>query len=95
MRFTDAYAGSSICSLTRLSRYTGRYPGRIRAGLDEPILEDATAGLEPTHPTLASLLRDSGYATAMIGKWHCGFLPDHSPTRSGWDELFGNFAGAL
>ncbi|WP_344447583.1 sulfatase-like hydrolase/transferase, partial [Kitasatospora nipponensis] len=59
------------------------------------ILEDATAGLDPTHPTLASLLRGSGYATAMIGKWHCGFLPDHSPTRSGWDEFFGNFAGAL
>lgn len=49
----------------------------------------------PPHPTLASLLRDSGYATALIGKWHYGFLPDHSPTRSGWDEFFGNFAGAL
>ncbi|MFI9328760.1 sulfatase [Kitasatospora sp. NPDC052868] len=95
VRFTDAYAGSATCSPTRLSLYTGRYPGRIRAGLDEPILEDATAGLEPTHPTLASLLRDSGYATAMIGKWHCGFLPDYSPTRSGWDEFFGNFAGSL
>jgi arylsulfatase A-like enzyme len=94
VRFTDAYAGSSNCSPTRLSLYTGRYPGRIPAGLEEPIQEGDT-GLEPGHPTLASLLRDSGYTTAMIGKWHCGALPDHSPTRSGWQEFFGNFGGSL
>ncbi|MEU2116477.1 sulfatase-like hydrolase/transferase [Streptomyces sp. NPDC016459] len=94
VRFTDAYSGSATCSPTRFSLYTGRYPGRTKGGLAEPIA-DRSAGLEPTHPTLASLLRDSGYATALIGKWHCGYLPDHSPTRSGWDEFFGNFGGAL
>ncbi|MFF4169729.1 sulfatase-like hydrolase/transferase [Streptomyces sp. NPDC001744] len=94
VRFTDAYSGSATCSPTRFSLYTGRYPGRTKGGLAEPIA-DRSVGLEPTHPTLASLLRDSGYATALIGKWHCGYLPDHSPTRSGWDEFFGNFGGAL
>ncbi|MEV8534888.1 sulfatase-like hydrolase/transferase [Streptomyces sp. NPDC051211] len=94
VRFTDAYSGSATCSPTRFSLYTGRYPGRTEGGLAEPIA-DRSAGLEPTHPTLASLLRDSGYSTALIGKWHCGFLPDHSPTKSGWDEFFGNFSGAL
>ncbi|MFF4327815.1 sulfatase [Streptomyces sp. NPDC048387] len=94
VRFTDAYAGSATCSPTRFSLYTGRYPGRTKGGLAEPIA-DKSAGLEPTHPTLASLLRDAGYATALIGKWHCGYLPDYSPTRSGWDEFFGNFGGAL
>lgn len=94
VRFTDAYSGSATCSPTRFSLYTGRYPGRTKGGLAEPIA-DKSVGLEPTHPTLASLLRDSGYATALIGKWHCGHLPDHSPTRSGWDEFFGNFGGAL
>ncbi|MFF0476368.1 sulfatase [Streptomyces sp. NPDC004284] len=94
VRFTDAYSGSATCSPTRFSLYTGRYPGRTKGGLAEPIA-DKSAGLEPTHPTLASLLRDSGYATALIGKWHCGYLPDHSPTKSGWDEFFGNFGGAL
>ncbi|WP_327305882.1 sulfatase-like hydrolase/transferase [Streptomyces sp. NBC_01298] len=94
VRFTDAYSGSATCSPTRFSLYTGRYPGRAKGGLAEPIA-DKTAGLEPTHPTLASLLRGSGYATALIGKWHCGFLPDYSPTKSGWDEFFGNFGGAL
>ncbi|WEH34371.1 sulfatase-like hydrolase/transferase [Streptomyces sp. AM 4-1-1] len=94
VRFTDAYAGSATCSPTRFSLYTGRYPGRTKGGLAEPIA-DRSVGLEPTHPTLASLLRDAGYATALIGKWHCGYLPDYSPTKSGWDEFFGNFGGAL
>lgn len=94
VRFTDAYSGSATCSPTRFSLYTGRYPGRTKGGLAEPIA-DRSAGLEPTHPTLASLLRGAGYATALIGKWHCGYLPDYSPTKSGWDEFFGNFGGAL
>ncbi|MFD9820172.1 sulfatase family protein [Streptomyces violascens] len=94
VRFTDAYSGSATCSPTRFSLYTGRFPGRTEGGLAEPIA-DKSAGLEPTHPTLASLLRDAGYATALIGKWHCGYLPDYSPTKSGWDEFFGNFGGAL
>ncbi|QEU93338.1 sulfatase family protein [Streptomyces kanamyceticus] len=94
VRFTDAYSGSATCSPTRFSLYTGRFPGRTEGGLAEPIA-DKSVGLEPTHPTLASLLRDAGYATALIGKWHCGYLPDYSPTRSGWDEFFGNFGGAL
>ncbi|GGY98713.1 sulfatase family protein [Streptomyces poonensis] len=94
VRFTDAYSGSATCSPTRFSLYTGRFPGRTKGGLAEPIA-DRSRGLEPTHPTLASLLRDAGYATALIGKWHCGYLPDYSPTKSGWDEFFGNFGGAL
>ncbi|MFF6775856.1 sulfatase-like hydrolase/transferase [Streptomyces sp. NPDC012637] len=94
VRFTNAYSGSATCSPTRFSLYTGRYPGRTKGGLAEPIA-DKSVGLEPTHPTLASRLRDAGYTTALIGKWHCGYLPDYSPTRSGWDEFFGNFGGAL
>ncbi|MFC9245078.1 sulfatase [Streptomyces sp. NPDC057136] len=94
VRFTDAYSGSATCSPTRFSLYTGRYPGRTKGGLAEPIA-DRSVGLDPTHPTLASLLRGAGYSTALIGKWHCGYLPDYSPTKSGWDEFFGNFGGAL
>ncbi|MFD7462935.1 MULTISPECIES: sulfatase family protein [unclassified Streptomyces] len=94
VRFTDGYSGSATCSPTRFSLYTGRYPGRTKGGLAEPI-GNRTQGLDPNHPTLASLLKKAGYDTALIGKWHCGFLPDYSPTRSGWDEFFGNFGGAL
>lgn len=94
VRFTDAYSASSTCSPTRFSLYTGRYPGRTKGGLAEPIA-NRTQGLDPNHPTLASLLRKAGYATALIGKWHCGWLPDYSPTKSGWDEFFGNHGGVL
>ncbi|WP_322501442.1 sulfatase-like hydrolase/transferase [Streptomyces rochei] len=94
VRFTDAYSGSATCSPTRFSLYTGRFPGRTRGGLSEP-LGHRSQGLDPSHPTLASLLKKAGYATALIGKWHCGWLPDFSPTKSGWNEFFGNFGGAL
>ncbi|MCX5560896.1 sulfatase [Streptomyces sp. NBC_00038] len=94
VRFTDAYSGSATCSPTRFSLYTGRYPGRTKGGLAEPIA-NRTQGLDPSHPTLASLLKKAGYSTALIGKWHCGFLPDYGPTKSGWDEFFGNFGGVL
>ncbi|MEO3752068.1 sulfatase-like hydrolase/transferase [Streptomyces sp. B6B3] len=94
MLFTQGYSGSATCSPTRFSLYTGRYPGRTEGGLAEPI-NGRDIGLEPDHPTLASLLRDVGYDTAMIGKWHCGYLPDYSPTKSGWETFFGNFGGAL
>ncbi|MEU3336155.1 sulfatase-like hydrolase/transferase [Streptomyces sp. NPDC006668] len=94
LRFTDAYSGSATCSPTRFSLYTGRYPGRTKGGLAEPV-NNRSQGLDPSHPTLASLLRKAGYATALIGKWHCGWLPDYSPTKSGWDEFFGNHGGVL
>lgn len=94
LRFTHGYSASSTCSPTRIGLYTGRYPGRTAAGLAEPIvsLQD---GLDPKHPTLASLVRGAGYSTAMLGKWHCGQLPYYSPTKSGWEEFFGNFTAAL
>ncbi|TLS47711.1 twin-arginine translocation pathway signal protein [Streptomyces montanus] len=94
VRFTNAYSGSATCSPTRFSLYTGRFPGRTKGGLAEPVA-NRTQGLDPNHPTLASLLRAAGYATALIGKWHCGWLPDYSPTKSGWDEFFGNHGGVL
>lgn len=96
VRFTDGYAGSSTCSPTRLSLYTGRYPGRLHAGLSEPITAvDPSQGLPPEHPTMASLLRDAGYGTALFGKWHCGYLPWFSPLKSGWDEYLANLSGGM
>jgi arylsulfatase A-like enzyme len=95
-RFTQGYAASSVCSPTRFALYTGRYPGRLPGGLPEPIAAPTQIdGIPRDHPTLASLLKSEGYHTAMIGKWHCGYLPWFSPTRVGWDEFFGNFSGAI
>ncbi|MDH2426111.1 sulfatase-like hydrolase/transferase [Sphaerisporangium sp. TRM90804] len=96
VRFTQAYSAAAVCSPTRFALYTGRYPGRLRGGLEEPIARpDELVGIPPGHPTLASLLKAGGYATAMFGKWHCGFLPWYSPLKSGWDVFFGNLSGAV
>jgi arylsulfatase A-like enzyme len=96
VRFTQGYSASSVCSPTRFGLYTGRYPGRLAGGLREPIgAPNEIDGIPLDHPTLASLLKSAGYDTALIGKWHCGYLPWFSPTRLGWDQFFGNFSGGL
>jgi arylsulfatase A-like enzyme len=96
VRFTSGYSASSVCSPTRFGLYTGRYPGRLAGGLEEPIAQrNERNGIPLDHPTLASLVKGQGYETSMIGKWHCGFLPWFSPTRLGWDKFFGNFSGAV
>jgi arylsulfatase A-like enzyme len=96
VRFTQAYSNSAVCSATRFGLITGRYQYRLRGGLEEPITgANRMAGLPPTHPTLPSLLKRAGYATALIGKWHLGQLPSFGPLKSGYDEFFGNLGGAV
>lgn len=96
MRFTQAYSNSAVCSATRFALITGRYQYRLRAGLEEPIPDSAeNLGLPPEHPTLPSLLKSAGYNTALFGKWHLGSLPNFGPLKSGYDEFFGNYGGAL
>lgn len=94
-RFTDAYAASSLCTPTRCGFITGRYPARLKIGLVEPLPStNNLVGLDPGHPTIASLLKQSGYDTALIGKWHLGFRPEWGPNAHGFDEFFGILAGA-
>jgi arylsulfatase A-like enzyme len=99
LRFTDGYANSPVCSPTRFALATGRWQYRLRGGADEPIASRARGsevlGLPPEHPTLASLLCDAGYATALIGKWHLGFPPKFGPLKSGYQEFFGPLAGGV
>ncbi len=96
IRFTQAYANSAVCSATRFALITGRYQYRLRGGLEEPIAGASdTIGLPPSHPTLPSLLKKQGYGTALIGKWHLGYLPTFGPLKSGYDSFFGNYGGAI
>ncbi len=95
VRFTQAYANSAVCSATRLALITGRYQYRLPLGLEEPLAGKTDVGLPPGHPTLPSLLRNAGYATALIGKWHLGVLPVFGPLQSGYDRFWGFRTGAL
>ncbi len=96
LRLTHAYATSATCSPTRIGFYTGRYPGRLVAGLEEPLTtRDEHHGIPHQHPTLQSLLKNAGYRTGMFGKWHCGWLPWFSPIKSGFETFFGNLDGAM
>ena len=95
VRFTQAYANSAVCSATRLALITGRYQYRLPLGLEEPLAGKTDVGLPPGHPTLPSLLRNAGYATSLIGKWHLGVLPAFGPLLSGYDRFWGFRTGAL
>ena len=95
VRLTQAYANSSTCSPTRVALMTGRYQHRLQVGLEEPILPGCAVGLPEEQPTLPGLLREQGYRTALVGKWHLGWLPSFGPLKSGYDEFFGAMGGEL
>ena len=99
LRLTEGYANSPVCSPTRFALMTARYQYRLRGAADEPISSKSkgstTLGLPPEHPTLPSLLRQAGYHTALIGKWHLGYPPVFSPLKSGYDEFFGPMSGGV
>jgi arylsulfatase A-like enzyme len=99
LRFTEGYANAPVCSPTRFALMSLRYQYRLRGALEEPINSrskgSTTLGLPPELPTLPSLLREAGYATTLIGKWHLGYPPSFGPLRSGYDEFFGIMAGGV
>ncbi|MDP6061194.1 MAG: sulfatase-like hydrolase/transferase, partial [Pirellulaceae bacterium] len=103
MAFTDAHSGSSVCTPTRYGLMTGRYAWRTR--LQSGVLTGGESLIATGRLTLAKLLRQQGYHTAVIGKWHLGTLFDgehvsgkvkvgstvtHGPLdRGGFDEFHG------
>ena len=99
LKLTQGYSNSPVCSPTRFAMITGRYQYRLRGAAEEPITSrskgSTTLGLPPEHPTLPSLLKDAGYRTALIGKWHLGYPPAFSPLKSGYEEFFGPMSGGV
>ena len=92
MRFTDFYMASPVCSPSRGAMMTGCYPPRIGFGAFEGrlvLFPGHAVGLNPEEITVARLLSDAGYATKLVGKWHCGDQPEFLPTRHGFDSYYG------
>ena len=94
VRFTDWYSNSPVCSPSRASLLTGRYPGNagVRAILDG---HRTATGLPTEVPTIASALKKSGYYTAMSGKWHLGLAEGSRPHDHGFTDWFGFMAGCI
>jgi arylsulfatase A-like enzyme len=87
VRFTQFYAAANTCSPSRAALLTGRYPPR--SGVNAVLFHDTPEGLPHGELTIAELLRDAGYRTAMVGKWHLGVTDEFMPLSHGFDEFFG------
>lgn len=90
----DSFYVQPVCSPTRATLMTGRYP--TRTGVYTVVRPHAKWGLPLEERTLAVALREAGYHTAICGKWHLGeYRREYQPTRRGFDEQYGHFFGAL
>jgi arylsulfatase A len=88
IRFTNFYVPATVCTPSRAGLLTGQYPKRV--GLHEAVIYPfSTHGLELEHITLAEALRDAGYETYHIGKWHLGHEEQYMPNNQGFDYFYG------
>jgi arylsulfatase A-like enzyme len=86
-RFTQMYASAAICTPSRCGLLTGRYGQRM--GLPRVLFPNDRDGLPDYERTIGERLQSVSYATCCLGKWHLGCLPEHNPTRHGFDHYFG------
>ena len=86
-KFTDFYSAASVCSPSRAALLTGCYPHRV--SITKVLFPRDSIGLNPDEVTIADILKAQGYATACVGKWHLGHLPQFLPTSNGFDSYFG------
>ena len=89
-RMTQFYVAANVCTPSRAALMTGRYP--IRNGMygkRRVLFPDSVGGIQDSELTIAEMLRQRGYATGMVGKWHLGHLPQYLPTEHGFDRYFG------
>ncbi len=93
VRFTDFYAGAPVCTPSRAGLMTGCYARRVDLDLDQNkawvLFPKAKKGINPEETILPEALKEAGYSTAIIGKWHLGDQPVFLPIKHGFDYWFG------
>jgi len=91
MKFTNFYSAAEVCTPSRAALLTGRLP--IRTGMcsdtKRVLFPESAGGLQQSEITIAEVLKAQGYATACIGKWHLGHLPEFLPMKQGFNSFFG------
>lgn len=87
IRFTNFLAAQAVCSASRAALLTGCYPNRI--GFSGALAPTSTIGINANETTLAEVLKQKGYKTAIYGKWHLGHQKQFLPLQHGFDEYFG------
>lgn len=90
-KWTQFYAAAPVCTPSRAALLTGRLPCRtgMCSNKRRVLFPDSNGGLQSDEVTVAEVLQEAGYATACVGKWHLGHLPEYLPTRHGFDSYFG------
>ena len=92
VRFTRGYVTHPVCAPSRAALVTGRYQQRFGFEFN-PVGRDDAGGVDLREVTIAQLMRQQGYHTGLIGKWHLGRSGDYYPTNRGFDDFFGMTAG--
>ncbi len=87
LRFTNFMTAQAVCSASRAGLLTGCYPNRI--GFSGALSPNSKVGIHADETTLAELVKQKGYATAIVGKWHLGDEKQFLPLQNGFDEYFG------
>src|SRR3954468_24889800 len=85
--FRNFHVAQPVCSASRTALLTGCYPNRL--GIHGALPPRSKVGINATEMTLAELVKQKGYATAIFGKWHLGDSPQFLPLKHGFDEYFG------
>ena len=87
IRFTNYLSAQAVCSASRAALLTGCYPNRI--GFSGALMPDSKIGINANETTMAEMLKQKGYATAIVGKWHLGRQKKFLPLQHGFDQYFG------
>lgn len=93
-RFTNGYVSGTVCSPTRAGLLTGRYQQRFGHEYNIPAAFSETNGLPITETLLPAVLKDAGYRTIALGKWHLGYAPKFHPMERGFTDFHGFLQGA-
>lgn len=94
VRFTQFYAAAPLCSPSRASMLTGLNPHAAGLPNNAPSMK-GMAGMPTDRVTMAEAMKEAGYATGHIGKWHLGFSPETMPNGQGFDYSFGHMGGCI